>query len=147
MKKNFLSLSLTVLLLTGCAPKISDTIDKFAAGINDNDVIKVSQTISSEAEDYDALSNNNWSGLAEQINNWRYQAPYDFSNLEENITGDLADVYCTVSMNGGINRPSYFQLHLEYSFLFFRSWKIKKWKIDASGNGFDDDAFRLQKKF
>jgi hypothetical protein len=140
-----LVLSAAVLVLTtaACTPKISDTLEKFAQGINGNNADKVSPLISKEAEDYNALSNNNWAGLSEQVDLWHNQAPFTFTDLEENIDGDTATVICTAEMGTGTS-PSYFEMRQEPSF-FIKTWKIKKWKIDASGDGFPDDDFRIQR--
>jgi len=140
MKKIYLSLIAIFLLGLACS-KIPDTISKFQDGINNNDYLKVAETISKDANDYNSLSNNDWSGLKDQIQNWRSAGDYTFSSVPESASSSPADINCSVKNdNGSFN--CYFQMEKSG---IFPSWKIMKWKIDSDNNGSYDTSYILVK--
>jgi hypothetical protein len=139
MTKKIFPAGLLLLMFTACS-QIPDVISKFQDGVNSNDTSKASSTISKTAQDYNSLANNNWSGLQSQIQNWRQNGNYTFSSLVQTGSGDLIDVSCNVKADFG-TRLGKFQMSNDADFLFFKSWKIKKWLVDSGSGSFTNSPY------
>lgn len=148
MKKNTLLavVAAALFLMAACTGKPENTIADFAAAVNANDAEEAGKHISTAAQQYDNLQNNNWSGLQSLINNWRNAGKMSFTGLTESESGE------EIIMNGSYvsdlgTKAALFKMVKESDFLFLAySYKIKEWKYDENSNGSaSDDGFQINK--
>ena len=127
MKKNTLIaiLAIPLFLMVACTGKPENTIADFAAAVNANDAEDAGKQISTSAQQYDNLQNNNWSGLQGLINNWRSAGKMSFTGLTETESGD------EIIMNGSYvsdlgSKAALFKMVKESDFLFLAySYTVK----------------------
>ncbi len=132
-----------IFVLVGCTGKPDDTIAKFAAAVNDNNASAAGKLITSTAANYNALENNNWSGMSTAIGNWRIAGTIGFTSLSDDVSGSDATVKGTYTSTGLGNSATVFKLVKESDFLFFAySWKIKDWQY---GTDMANGTFQINK--